>query len=79
VKSSVVVALAVVLAGCAPPRYMYERRSATPAQLERDLEACQRQGFRPQRFALIRAHRYDWDAVNRCMERKGYRVRPAED
>jgi hypothetical protein len=79
VKSAIIVALAAVLAGCAAPHYIYERRSATPAQLERDLESCQRQGFRPQRFALIRAHRYDWDVVNRCMERKGYGVRPADD
>jgi hypothetical protein len=59
VKSAVLVALAMVLAGCAPPRYIYERRSATPAQLGHDLEACRRQGFRPQRFALVSAHRYD--------------------
>jgi hypothetical protein len=71
--------LVVAIVGCAPPRYNYERRSATPAQLAHDLESCQRQGFRPQRFALVRAHRYDWDVVNRCMERKGYRVRQAED
>jgi hypothetical protein len=78
-KRAVLAVLAIAIAGCAPPRYIYERRSATPAQLEHDLEVCRRQGFRPQRFALVAAHRYDWDIVNRCMERKGYRVSPAEE
>ncbi len=71
--------LLLALAGCAAPRYVYERRNATPAQLDRDLEVCRREGFRPSRFAVWPSNRYDWDVVNRCMERKGYQVRPPED
>jgi hypothetical protein len=74
-----VAVVVLALAGCAAPRYLYERRSATPAQIDRDLEACKREGFRPSRFAVWRSNRYDWDVVNRCMERRGYRVRPADD
>ncbi|HEY3098418.1 MAG TPA: hypothetical protein VGL14_05880 [Methylomirabilota bacterium] len=73
------VVVVLVLAGCAAPRYIYEKRSATPAQLDRDLETCKREGFRASRFAVWPSNRYDWDVVNRCMERKGYRVQPPED
>jgi hypothetical protein len=68
----------LALAGCAAPHYIYEKRSATPAQLDRDLEACKREGFRASRFAVWPSNRYDWDVVNRCMERKGYRVQRPE-
>jgi hypothetical protein len=71
--------LVLALAGCAAPRYVYERRSATPAQLDHDLEVCRREGFRPSRLAVWPSNRYDWDVVNRCMERKGYRVRLPEN
>ena len=74
-----VLTVLVTAAGCAAPRYDYTRRNATPAQTNHDLEACRRQGFRPQRFAVWPSNRYDWDVVNRCMERKGYTVSPAED
>lgn len=78
--SRVVVAVLVLLqAGCAAPQYVYERRSATPAQTGHDLEMCRREGFRPSKFAVWPSNRYDWDVVNRCMERRGYRVQPAED
>lgn len=73
------IVLALMLAGCAAPRYDYERRNATPAQMDRDLESCRREGFRASRFAIWPSNRYDWGAVNRCMERKGYAVRRAED
>ena len=75
----VVAALVLLLGGCAAPRYVYERRNATPAQSNHDLEICRREGFRPSRFAVWPSNRYDWEVVNRCMERKGYRVSPADD
>ena len=78
-KWLVIVGLALTVAACAAPRYVYERRRATPAQTDRDLQACRRQGFRPDRFAIWPSNRYDWDVVNQCMEGKGYTVRPAED
>ena len=69
----------LLLAGCAAPKYVYERRSATPAQTDHDLEVCKREGFRPSRFAAWPSNRYDWDVVNRCMGRKGYRVTLPEE
>ncbi len=78
-RRALIIGLVLALAGCAAPSYLYERRHATPAQLDHDLEACRRQGFRPHRFAVWPSNRYDWDVVNRCMERKGYSVRPADD
>ncbi|HEV8586292.1 MAG TPA: hypothetical protein VGT02_15105 [Methylomirabilota bacterium] len=69
----------LVVAGCATPRWNYEKRHATPLQLDRDLESCRREGFRPSRFSLRPSGRYDWDVVNRCMERKGYQVKPVEE
>ena len=78
-KRLVVGAVVLLLAGCAAPRYVYERRNATPAQTDHDLEVCRREGFRPSRFAVWPSNRYDWDVVNRCMERRGYRVRLPEE
>lgn len=66
----------LALTACAAPTFTYERRSATPAQRDRDLGQCKREAFRPSRFALWRSGRYDLDVLNRCMERKGYSVRP---
>jgi hypothetical protein len=74
----IALAVALALGACAPPRWSYERRTATPAQVDHDLEICRREGFRPQRFAVYPSDRFDWEVVNRCMERKGYQVRPAE-
>lgn len=68
----------LALAGCAGPGFVYERRNVTAAQQDRDLEICRREGFRPARFAVRPSDRFDWDVVNRCMERKGYRVLPAD-
>ena len=78
-RGLLVAAVVLAVAGCAAPRYVYERRNATPAQTDHDLEACKRKGFRPSRFAVWPSNRYDWDVVNQCMERAGYRVRPADD
>jgi hypothetical protein len=79
VSRVIVAALVLLQAGCAAPHYLYEKRSATPAQTDHDLEACRREGFRPSKFAVWPSNRYDWDVVNRCMERRGYRVQPPED
>jgi hypothetical protein len=79
VRRALAAALAgLALSGCAGTDFVYERRNVTAAQEDRDLEICRREGFRPSRFAVRPSDRYDWDVVNRCMERRGYRVRPAE-
>jgi hypothetical protein len=50
----------------------------TPAHLEQDLGKCRKEAFRPQRFAIFSSDRYDYDVLNRCMERRGYQVRQVE-
>ena len=66
---------ALVLAACAGPSYVYDKPKVTPARLDEDLAACRKEAFRPSRFAIVASQRYDRDALNRCMERKGYTVR----
>jgi hypothetical protein len=75
-QSAGLILAALTLAACAAPTFTYERRGGTPAQLDRDVEACKREAFRPSRFSLWQSGRYDVDVLNRCMERKGYSVRP---
>jgi hypothetical protein len=67
-----------VLAGCAAERWSYTRPGLTPARLDIDLEACRRQAHRPYWFAFTRSARLDQDALNQCMERKGYTGRREE-
>jgi hypothetical protein len=64
-----------LLAGCASEQWTYSRPGLTPARLDVDLDVCRRQAHRPQWFALTRSGRVDQDALNQCMERKGYTVR----
>ena len=72
-RPRVAVLLAVcLLAGCAAERWSYTRAGLTPAKLDQDLEACRRVAHRPHWFALRRSERVDQDALNQCMERKGY-------
>jgi hypothetical protein len=61
-----------VLVGCAAEQWSYHKPGLTPARLDEDLEACRKQARRPQWFALTRSGRLDQEAVNKCMERKGY-------
>jgi hypothetical protein len=77
-QSAGLILMALALAGCAAPTFAYERRSGTPAQLDRDLNQCKREAFRPSRFSIWQSGRYDVDALNRCMQRKGYTVRPED-
>jgi hypothetical protein len=71
-----VILAALALAACAGPSFSYAKRGATPAQVDHDREACKREAFRPSKFALTQAGRYDVDVLNRCMQRKGYTVHP---
>jgi hypothetical protein len=68
----------LVLAACAGPTFTYDKRGMTPAQLDRDLGQCKREAFRPSRFAIWPSGRHDTEVLNRCMQRKGYAVRPEE-
>ena len=72
-------AVTLVMVGCtSATQWAYEKRGATPAQIDRDLVRCRKEAFRPQRFGIFTSDRYDYDVLNRCMERRGYAVRPAE-
>jgi hypothetical protein len=72
-------AVTLVTVGCtSATQWAYDKRGATPAQVDRDLVRCQKEAFRPQRFAIFTSGRYDYDVLNRCMERRGYEVRPVE-
>jgi hypothetical protein len=64
-----------LLAGCAAERWSYTRAGLTPARLDLDLETCRKQAHRPHWFALTRSARVDQEALNQCMERKGYTAR----
>lgn len=66
------------LAACAGPTYVYDKPKVTPARLDTDLAACRKQAFRPSRVAIFSSQRYDQEALNTCMERKGYTVRREE-
>jgi hypothetical protein len=72
------VAAVGLLAGCATDRWIYTKPGVTPAALDHDLGACRREAHRPYTFAITRARRVDRQALNLCMERKGYTARPGE-
>lgn len=62
----------LLLAGCATASWTYSKPGVTPARLDQDLGACRRQSVRPEWFAVTRARRLDQEAINQCMEHKGY-------
>jgi hypothetical protein len=74
---AVLIALGL-LAGCAAERWIYDKPGVSPATLDHDLGTCRRQAHRPYTFAITRSRRVDREALNQCMERKGYAVRPDE-
>ena len=61
-----------LLAGCVAERWSYTKPGLTPARLDQDLEACRRQAHRPYWFAFTRSARVDQDALNQCMQHRGY-------
>lgn len=71
------VALALgLLGGCAAEQWSYNKPGLTPAGLDQDLTACRKEAHRPYAFAVTHSRRVDQDALNQCMARKGYTVRP---
>jgi hypothetical protein len=68
----VAIGVGLLMAGCATESWTYSKPGLTPARLDQDLETCRRQSVRPQWFALTRAGRLDQEAINQCMEHKGY-------
>jgi hypothetical protein len=63
-----------LLTGCAQ-HWSYTKPGLSPARLDQDLEACRREAHRPYWFALTRAARVDQDALNKCMQNRGYTPR----
>jgi hypothetical protein len=61
-----------LLAGCAAERWSYTKAGLTPGKLDQDLESCRRMAHRPHWFAFTRSGRVDQDALNQCMQHKGY-------
>lgn len=61
-----------LLAGCAAQRWSFTKPGLTPARLDQDLEACRRQAHRPYWFAFTRSGRVDQEALNQCMQQRGY-------
>jgi len=75
VRASVTLALVLALcalAGCAAQRWSYTKPGMTPSRLDQDLEACRRLAHRPYWFAFTRSARVDQEALNQCMQRRGY-------
>ena len=64
-----------LLTGCAAERWTYDKAGLTPGGLDRDLEVCRRQAHRPYWFAFTRSARVDQDALNQCMQHRGYSAR----
>jgi len=75
VRAAAALALCL-LAGCAAERWSYTKPGLTPGKLDQDLEACRRQAHRPYWFAFTRSARVDQEALNQCMQQKGYAARP---
>ena len=75
VRASVTLALVLALcalAGCAAQRWSYTKPGMTPSRLDQDLEACRRLAHRPYWFAFTRSARVDQEALNQCMQHRGY-------
>jgi hypothetical protein len=64
------------LAACASERFVYEKPGLTPAKLDRDMALCRKEANDPQIVALPGSPRVDRAIFHRCMERRGYTVRP---
>jgi hypothetical protein len=62
-----------------PTRWVYEKKDATPARLDRDMTTCRRESLDLNKFALTASQRVDRERFNRCMKRQGYTVRAEEE
>jgi hypothetical protein len=67
--------VAALLSGCASERWVYDKPNLNAARLDHDLATCRKESIEHGRFALFQSGRVDQDAVNRCMQRRGYTPR----
>lgn len=77
-RATPVLLAAALVTGCASTDWVYERRGATPARIDRDMAVCRQEAADPRVLAVSASARIDREVFNHCMERKGYTVRRAE-
>jgi hypothetical protein len=69
-------AATTLAAGCAKHGIAWEKAGVSPADRERDENACLRAAISLDRGALLEPYSIDRDVYVRCMEGRGYTVRP---
>lgn len=68
-------AVLLVLGGCrSSEEWSYDRPRVTPFELDRDLTQCAQQARPTGTFAFPSLTGPDREALNRCMEKRGYTV-----
>lgn len=74
-RVTLAVLVAALVPGCASEQWVYTKPNVTPARLDSDLAACRKEAMAPGRIAIFQSGRVDQDALNRCMQRRGYTPR----
>jgi ABC-type sugar transport system substrate-binding protein len=75
VSATALAAALVAHAGCrSSEAWSYDKPRATPAQLDRDLTQCAQQARPTGAFAYPALTGPDREALNLCMEKRGYTV-----
>jgi len=67
--------LGLLISGCASERWVYEKPNLNAARLDHDLATCRKESMEHGRLAIFQSGRVDQEAVNRCMQRRGYTPR----
>ncbi len=74
-KPAHVVTAILLLAGCSSTgEWVYNKPRTSAVQVDRDLGTCRKESTRNTAVVVAPSQRLDRDAMNRCMERKGYTV-----
>jgi hypothetical protein len=75
IRSTLAVFVFALLSGCATEHWVYAKPNVTPARLDSDLAACRKESVERGRIAIFQSGRVDQEALNRCMQRRGYTPR----
>ncbi len=67
-----------LVVACATQEWSYDKPGVTPARFDHDLVTCRREATDPKAFGVTPDQRIDRTLFNRCMERRGYTVKPVE-
>jgi len=74
-KPAHVVTAILLFAGCTSTgEWVYNKPRTSAVQVDHDLGICRKESTRNTAIVLAPSQRLDRDAMNRCMERKGYTV-----